>query len=121
MRVIVVLLAIFLCGIASCLAAANPALGKWDCTGVDEGGVRTTWTLIVKEENGKLSGSLVGVGGEELPLVDPALDGQTFTFKLRINAEELVEVSITIDGNKFDGKFKGKQSGTGTLTGTRQA
>jgi hypothetical protein len=121
MRLLVALLAIFLCSAALCFAAGNPAVGKWGCTSVDEGGTRTTWTLVVKEENGKISGSLLGTNDEELPLVDPAVDGQTFTFKLRINPEELVEVTVTIDGNKFDGKFKGKASGAGTLKGTRQA
>jgi hypothetical protein len=121
MRAFILLFAIVLCGFVPCPAADNPAMGKWNCTSADATGTRITWTLLVKQENGKLSGSLLGENSEELPLIEPAVEGRTFTFKLRINAEETVEVKVEIDGDKFDGKFQGKQSGTGTFQGTRQA
>ena len=41
------------------------------------------------------------------------------TFNIRINESELVELVLNFDGDRMDGRFAGKASGTGVLKGTR--
>jgi len=77
----------------------------------------TAWTLAVKEDGGKLSGSLIGAV-ITLELVDPKLDGQTFTFKIIIN-DQPYQVETTIDGKRLEGKFEGPEA-SGTVKGARQ-
>lgn len=117
-RTFTLLLTVVLCCFA-CWAADNPAVGKWDTKSDDGSGHEQTWTLVVKEDGSKLSGALVGDVGE-IPLVDPKLDGNTFTFKFVINAQCTVEAKLKIEGNKFDGKFACPEA-SGTLKGTKQS
>jgi hypothetical protein len=110
-----------LLSLATCGAADNPVAGKWDCLSTDERGTEQAWVLEVKGDADKLSASLVGgMHGDVIPLLDPKLRGSTFTFKVRINDEETVGVSVKIDGKKFEGKFKSKSAGTGSFKGSKQ-
>lgn len=97
------------------MAAANPVVGTWDV--VSANGEEYTWTLTVKEQAGKLSGNLTG-GPGDFPLIDPKLEGHTFTFKININ-EEAYTVTLKISGNKLEGTWKGPES-QGTIKGARQ-
>ena len=99
-------------------AADNPVVGTWDAVGTDEAGQSSNWTLIVKEDDGKLAGTLSGDPGE-FPIVDAKLDGNSFTFKVIVN-EATYTVETTIDGKKFDGKYKGPEA-AGTLKGTKRS
>lgn len=101
----------------------NPILGKWDCKSVDEKGMGMSWMMTVKEEQGQLSGYIEGTepGADQIPLVKPTLEGSTFTCKIVINPEETVTISVKLAGDKFEGKFTGKASGTGTFNGIKQA
>ena len=120
-RFIASILLILLCGLGASAMADNPIVGRWDCVSTDERGTDVAWTLVVKSEAGKLSGSMVFVDqGRELEIVEPVLNGDTFSFKFRINVEETVELTARLNGMKLEGKFKGKSSGTGTFKGTRQ-
>lgn len=101
-----------------CWAADNPAIGTWDVVGTDDAGQTANWTLVVKDDGGKLGGTLTGDTGE-FNLVDPKVDGNTFTFKVIVN-ESTYTVETTIDGNKFDGKYKGPEA-AGTLKGTKKS
>jgi hypothetical protein len=118
-RTFALLLAVTLFGLVA-VAADNPVVGKWDCKSTDEAGRSSAWTLVVKEDAGKLSGSLIGVSqpDAQLPLVEPKLDGATFTFKLMINSDSYA-VEMKIDGKKFDGKYSGPQA-SGKFEGTKQ-
>jgi hypothetical protein len=110
---------VVLFGFAVCLAADNLIAGKWDCVSDDGSGQKTNSTLVVAEDGGKLSGTL-NVSGADIPLVDPKLDGNTFTFKLVINSNCTVETKVTIDGNKFEGKFSCPEA-SGIIKGTKQS
>ena len=112
--VILVLIAMAVYG-----ASADAVAGKWDCNSTDERGTTLQWVLAVKEEGGKLSATLTH-DGDEIPLIGPQLDGNTFTFQIRINEDEIVAVKVKIDGNKLQGSFKGRDSGTGTIKGAKQ-
>lgn len=100
------------------LAADNAAVGTWDVVGTDDAGQSANWTLVVKDDGGKLGGTLAGDPGE-FALVDAKLDGNSFTFKVIVN-EATYTVETTIDGNKFDGKYKGPEA-AGTLKGTKHS
>ncbi len=116
-RIVTLFLAILLCGFGLCWAADNPAVGKWECTATDDAGQTSNWTMVVKEENGKLSGTLSGDPGE-FDIVDAKVEGNAFTFKVVVN-DVSYTVETTIDGNKLEGKYSGAEA-SGTLKGTKQ-
>ena len=100
-------------------ASGSAIAGKWNCIGVDERGTEVPFTLAITDQAGKLSGSLtVTSSGDKIDILEPALNGSVFTFKIQINAEEIVELTLRVDGGKLEGTFKGKASGTGTIKGT---
>lgn len=109
-------LTVLMFGTMQCRAADNPVVGTWDCVSTDDAGQTSNWTLVVKEDAGKLSGSLSGDPGE-FALVDAKLAGHAFTFKVVVN-EASYEVETTIDGNKLEGKYKGPEA-AGNLKGTK--
>lgn len=120
-RLVVSILLILLCGLGAYAMTDNPIAGKWNCVSTDERGTDVAWTLVVKSEAGKLSGSMVfPEQGQEIEILEPTLNGDTFSFKVRLNEEETVELTARINGTKLEGKFKGKSSGTGTFKGARQ-
>ena len=102
-------------------APDNSIVGKWSCESVsNETGTKVAWTLNVKQEAGKLSASVImAETGDEIPVLEPAIEGSNFRFKVRMNAQETVEVTATVKGKELTGTFKGKDSGTGTFKGNR--
>jgi hypothetical protein len=116
-RTLTLILTILLFGSVAAWAADNPAVGTWDVVGTDEAGQTANWTLVVKDDGGKLAGTLSGDMGE-FPLVDAKVDGNALTFKVVVN-ESTYTTEGTIDGNKFEGKYKGPES-AGTLKGTKK-
>lgn len=115
----VIPLALLLLAIVVYGASAGSVLGKWDCTSTDERGNSLQWTLAVKDDGGKLSAVLSNENAD-IPLIDPQVNGNDFTFKIRVNETEIVDVKMKIDGNKMEGTFKGQDSGTGTVKATKQ-
>jgi len=99
-------------------AAGNPALGKWNCSSVGENGAKLSWTLAVTEEAGGLA-AVATLDGTDMSLLDPKVEGNTLTFKLRVNDHEVVSFELHVDGDKLTGRFEGKDSGKATITGTR--
>ena len=106
-------------GLAAYGAADNPIVGKWDCVSKDVSGQEMHWTLVVADTGGKLSGSLIG-DQDEIPLLNPELEGDTFTFKIDVNPNCLVEAKLKVTGKKFEGTF-GCAEANGTLKGTKQS
>lgn len=101
-----------------CWAADNPIIGRWACKSNDGHGAERDWTLTVKQDGGKLAGSLSGEA-EEMPLIEPRLEGNLFTFKLHVNDNCMLATQLKIEGDKFEGTFACPEV-TGTLKGTRQ-
>lgn len=120
-RLIAFFLGGFLCAIASWAVGSNSSIpGKWSCISTDDRGTDVAWTLVVTDEAGKLAGSItLRQSGDEVDILEPALHGNTFTFKIPINPEELVAVTVRIDDTRLSGTFKGKSSGAGTVKCTR--
>lgn len=115
-RMLTLFLTVLLFGSVAAWAADNPAVGQWDVVGTDDAGQASNWTLVVKEDGGKLGGTLSGDPGE-FPLVDAKVEGNAFTFKVIVN-EATYTTEITLNGSKFEGKYKGPEA-AGTLKGTK--
>ncbi len=100
---------------ASVQAAENPAVGAWKV--VSFGFEGATWTLTVKEQNGKLSGSIAGDYGR-YQLMNPKLNGGTFTFRVYVG-EDIYEAEGKISGKSMQGVYLGPE-GKGTFKGDKQ-
>jgi len=100
------------------LAAGNAVVGTWQVVSDSPGGEQYTWTLVVKDEGGKLSGTLTG-GPGQFPLIEPKLEGDTFTCKVTVD-EVTYAIQSKITGSKFDGTWKGPGS-QGTIKGSKQS
>ncbi len=112
---------VILAGFALPAASGNHVLGKWNCVSVNnETGTKVAFVLDVKEDAGKLSASLTIVeSGDEIPAIEPTVEGNTLSFRLRMNAQEIVKAIASIDGRQLTGTFQGRDSGTGTFKGVR--
>ena len=120
LRAIATIFLILFCSLAA-FAADNPIAGTWNCVSKSETGVEVSWTLVVTSEAGKLAGTLTLVqSGDKIDILEPVLTGNTFTFKIQINPQEIVVLTGNIEGSKLEGTFRGKDSGTGSFKGTRQ-
>jgi hypothetical protein len=75
-----------------------------------------TGKVVVKEEKGKLSGSITNSSnGKETALNNVSLDGNylTFSFPYDAGGETMtIEVAVTIDGNTFDGTLTAGSNGS---------
>jgi hypothetical protein len=107
-----------LTGAVALAAAANAVVGTWQLVSDSPGGEQYNWTLVLKEDEGKLSGTMTG-GPGAYTLLEPKLEGETFTFKVTID-EQTYSIQAKISGGKFDGTWKGPGS-QGTIKGTKQA
>jgi hypothetical protein len=75
-------------------------------------------TLVVKEEGGKLSGTLTGSIGQ-FPLIDPKVEGDSFTCKISID-EQTYTVEGKVSGKNFEGAWKGGGA-QGVIKGTKES
>ncbi len=117
-RTSLILITVILSGFAVGAATDNPVVGKWDLTATDSEGNVSSWVLAVEEKEGTLSGSLTGTEGT-FELVDPRLDGRTFTFKVMVNGQTYL-AETRINGKRLEGKYKGPDV-SGTLKADKQS
>jgi hypothetical protein len=120
-KALVVLLALILpIGLVAAGAASPAIVGSWKCIAVSENGMQHSLTLEVKQDGGNLAASLImAETGDVLPGLEPKLDGNQFSFKVRINPTEVVDIVLKVDGNRLEGRFAGKDSGAGTFKATK--
>lgn len=96
--------------------AGSPAAGTWDCVaGTPNGDM--SWTLVVTEKDGALSGTISGELGE-FQLTDVEFHDGTLTFKVTID-EATYTVKVRIEENKLDGAWEGADA-SGTIAGKRR-
>ncbi len=95
----------FALGAGWLLAADSPVVGNWDCVAATPDGTEMRFTLMVEQQEGKLAGKAVGPNGD-MPLVEPKLDGDVFTFKVVMDSESY-SVSLKVSGEKMDGTWNG--------------
>jgi hypothetical protein len=113
-RCVVVALALLALATAG-LAAANAVAGAWECVSVTPDGDELHTTLTVTEADGKLNAKLVGDDGEwTLSKVKFANNVLSFT----VTRDADYEVSMTVDGDKMDGKWAGNGI-SGKISATR--
>jgi len=103
---------------AMVLAADKPVVGTWEAFSDSPGGEQYKWTLVVKQGDGKLSGTISG-GPGQYPLLDPNMEGDTFTCKITIE-EQTYTIQVKVTGSKFEGIWKSPAS-QGAIKGTKQS
>jgi len=113
-----IMVALLTCLAAVWLAASNAViLGTWKCSSETPTGQPIPWTLKVSEQDGKLVAVALSERGE-LPLQEPALEGDTFRFSARVG-EGVYQVTVKVSGGKLEGTWKGGEE-TGAVKGTRE-
>jgi hypothetical protein len=90
---------------AAACAAGSTVAGEWNCTNESDTGMKSNWTLTIREDGSKLTGRLTD-GEVEIPLADVKHEGANLTFKFYVNAKPY----------SFDGKAAPKEI-TGKYTG----
>jgi hypothetical protein len=106
-------------GLAAAVAGQwDAAVGKWALTATAANGDESQWTLQIKEEAGKLVGTLANPEGASIPIQQPVLKGNDFSFKVTVG-EALYAVEAKIDGKKLTGKFTGSEM-SGTLKAVKE-
>ena len=116
-----VFLALLLAPLALVAAGtARPGIaGAWDCVATHANGGETQWSLTIKEDAGKLSATLRSGDGYTLEAIDPKLEDNQFSFRVRVNQTDVIEVLLKVDGDRMDGRFGGTNAGTGLFKATR--
>ena len=98
----------------------QPRSGKVELLFGRGNGAKLSWTLAVAEEAGQLA-AVANLDGADMELIEPKVEGNKLTFKLRVNDHEVVWFELYIDGDTLSGRFEGTDSGKATITGTRAA
>ena len=77
-----------------------------------------TWTLTVREVDGKLVGT-AGSDQGEVQVDDVKYDNDTITFSVSLDSGTY-DITLKVDGDKLDGNWKGGGE-TGTIKGSKKA
>lgn len=99
--------AALLSAVVAC-AAESPAAGKWNCTNVSETGAESPWTLLVREDAGKLTGSLTD-GEAELALSEMKLGDGVLTFRFDLNGKPYA-FEGKVESKRLEGKYSGEEA-----------
>lgn len=97
-------------------AAGSAISGTWSLT-ADTADGEMRWTMVVKDDGGKLSGTASASQGD-YTLEEPKLDGNEFTFKITLEGA-VYRVSMVIDGSRISGRWNGPSDG-GKIGGTKR-
>ena len=100
-------------------AAGAGITGAWDCVATHANGGQTQWSLVVTQEAGKLSATLRSGDGYALETIDPKLDGDRFSFSVKVNQTDVIEVLLNVDGDRMEGRFGSATVGAGLFKATR--
>lgn len=103
------------------LAADNPVVGTWKVVSTGpNAGDEFNWTMTIKEQDGKLTGTLVGDMGE-FQLTDTKYEDGTLKCKVAIDVNTYT-IEAKVEGAKMNGTWKGITTGeSGTIKGAKQA
>jgi hypothetical protein len=117
-RIMLIAMLAALASAGAAMAAENAVVGLWQVVSDSPGGEQYQWKLEIKEEDGKLSGSLSG-GPGQFPLLEPKFEDGTLTFKVTIE-EQTYAIQMKVTGAKIEGTWKGPSS-QGTMKGSKQS
>ncbi len=97
------------------------AQGSWSYTADTPQGTYTG-KIVIKEEKGKLSGTISTNGvSKDTPLNDVSLDGNYLTFNFPYDAGDIltIEAAVTIDENTFEGTLTAGSNGSFPVKATK--
>lgn len=103
--------------LAASLWAAVPIVGTWDVSSVDQDGNPIRAALTMKEDNGKLVGS-VTVDDMLLGMRDAHMSGDTFTCKLTYE-DRVFDVKMKVAGDSLEGAWESSGGRKGHIKGKR--
>ncbi len=105
--------------VAAALPAADkPVVGTWQCVSDSPDGAQYSWAVVIREEGGKLTGTISGAPGEFL-MEDIRFEGGVLTFKVRIEGD-IYTIEAKIQGESLEGTWKGPGS-QGVIKGNRRS
>lgn len=103
--------------LAASLWAAAPIVGAWDVSSVDPDGNPIRATLTMKEDGGKLVGS-VTVEDRLLGMSDAHMNGDTFTCKVTYE-DRLFDLKMKVAGDSLEGAWESSGGRKGNIKGKR--
>jgi len=93
---------------AAVCVAESPVAGKWSCTNEPTTGSTGKWTLTIRDDGSKLTGTLTD-GEAEIALSEIRFDAGALTFRFYVNAKP-----YTFDGKasaqNLDGHYSGEEA-----------
>jgi hypothetical protein len=98
------------------MAAAADVAGKWNVTATTSSGREYKLELELKNEGGKLTGTMASSEGS-IALEDVQLNGDQLSYKLPAGAGYAVK--FTVAGDSMKGTFSGGDGATGQTTAVR--
>jgi len=111
--VFVVLAAATMCAFAQ---DHKTLVGKWNMTS-ETSGDPVNWTLVFKEDNGKLTAVLAAGEGEQ-PVKDLSYTNGVLKFKVPYQGE-YYDIDLKQNGEKLDGTWSGMNGDSGKTSGTK--
>jgi hypothetical protein len=103
--------------LAASLWAAAPIVGTWNVSSVDPEGNPIRATLTMKEDGGKLVGS-VTVEDLLLSMSDANMSGDTFTCKVT-HEGRVFEVNMKVTADSVEGGWQSSGGRKGAIKGSR--
>jgi hypothetical protein len=116
---VLALVVLLLAGMPARAAAASPIVGAWSCTSTTADGNDATWTLSVKEQDGKLTAAVEDSSIGDIVISNFKADGNDITFNAETGGAGY-SVKLTVKGDSLEGTFEGDQA-SGTIKGTKKA
>ena len=109
------LCSVMVMGLASAAMAADSATGPWKWT-VKRGDNEIAFTLKLKQDGDKLTGTISGMNGQETEIKDGSVKDGTVAFavtrKGRNNQETTTKYSGKLEGDTIKGKME-REGGNG--------
>lgn len=111
-------MACLICFCAVAIAADSSVAGKWDLTSSGADGQDYSWVLTIKDDGGKLAGTLSG-GPGDFTLSDLTYESSTLRCKVVID-DQTYSIEAKVNGDTMEGAYKGP-GGDGKIKAKKQS
>jgi hypothetical protein len=119
-KAILRMLAVFMALVATTVSALaqdyKSLVGKWNMTSETDGDP-VAWTLVLKEDGGRLA-AVLGIEGGAPPVKDFTYANGVLKFKVPYQGE-YYDIELKASGEKLDGKWSGKGGDSGKTSGIK--
>jgi hypothetical protein len=115
-RILLVFVALVVTTVCALAQDHKALIGKWNMTSETDGDP-VNWTLVFKEDNGKLAAVLAAGEGEQ-PVKDLTYTNGVLKFKVPYQGE-YYDIELKQGGEKLDGKWSGMNGDSGKTSGTK--